>query len=268
MTRSDSLSPRLLVAYTMIIFLLVSCVPQKKIIYLQKKEGSDSTNEYANKRESQYRVQPKDNLFIKINGLDEKTYQFFNRQSGSTGYVNDYNSDASIYLNSYGVNENGDITLGIIGNLHVKDLTVTEIKDTIQRRVNEYLKETNVTVKLVNFNVTVIGEVMHPGEYKVYQDRINMFEAISMAGDMTEFANRLQVQLIRQTKTGSVIHYLDLTSNQFLTSDYLYLMPNDIIYISPLSIKRWGFTQFPYVTVLTAVTALTSLLLLMYTIKL
>jgi polysaccharide biosynthesis/export protein len=268
MIRFKSLYPTLQVAFIMVIFLLVSCVPQKKIIYIQKKAEGDTTSEYANTRDVQYRVQPKDNLYIKINGLDEKTYQFFNRQGGSSGYINDYNTDASIYLNSYSISEEGTITLAILGKIYVKDLTVTRVKDTIQKRVDEYLKETTVTVKLVNFNVTVLGEVMHPGEFKIYQDRIDLFQAISMAGDMTEFANRNQVQLVRQTKTGSKVHYLDLTSDKILTSEFLYLMPNDIIYVSPLKIKRWGFTQFPYATIFTGLTALTSLLLLIYTLKL
>ena len=253
--------------FTIIIFLLASCVSQKKILYLQKKAKSDTTSEYANKHDLLYKVQSRDNLYIKINSLDEKTYQFFNKQGGSSGYMNDYTTDASIYLNSYGVNDEGNIDLPILGKIYVKDLTITEVKNTVQKLIDEYLKETTVTIKLVNFNVTVMGEVTRPGEYKIYQDRINLFEAISLAGDMTEYANRNEIQLIRQTKAGSKIHYLDLTSDKILSSEYFYLMPNDIIYASPLAIKRYGFTQFPYNTILTALTALTSLILVIYTIK-
>ena len=267
MTDSKSVSAKLMGALLIFIFLLTSCVTQKKILYLQKKALGDTTTEYANKHDLLYRVQPRDNLYIKINSLDEKTYQFFNKQNGTTGLVNDYSTDAAIYLSSYGVSDEGNIDLPILGKIHVKDMTVAEIKVAIQTLIDEYLKETSVTVKLVNFNVTVIGEVAHPGEYKIYQDRINMFEALSLAGDMTDYSNRNQVQLIRQTKTGSKIHFLDLTSDKFLSSEYFYLMPNDIIYVSPLSLKRYGFTQFPYNTILAALTALTSLILVIYTVK-
>ncbi len=267
MIHSDSLSPKPLVAFIMVIFLITSCISQKKILYLQTKAKSDTVREYANKNDLQYKVQPKDNLFIKINSLDEKTYQFFNKQGGTSGYISDFTSDASIFLNSYSINEEGNIDLPILGKIHVKDLTVTEVKNAIQKLIDEYLKETTVTVKLVNFNLTVIGEVIHPGEYKIYQDRINLFEAISLAGDMTDYANRMQVQLIRQTKSGSKVHFLDLTSDQILSSEYFYLMPNDIIYISPLGLKRYGFSQFPYAIVLTALTALTSFILVIYTIR-
>lgn len=267
MIHSKPLSPKLLVVSSIVIFLITSCISQKKILYLQKQSENDTTSEYINKLDLQYKVQPKDNLFIKINSLDEKTYQFFNKQGGTSGYLNDFNSDASIYLNSYSVNEEGNIDLPILGKIRVKGLTITEIKDTIQKHIDEYLKQTTVTVKLVNFNITVIGEVSRPGEFKIYQDRINLFEAISLAGDMSDYANRSQVQLIRQTRSGSKVHYLDLTSDKILSSEYFYLMPNDIVYISPLGLKRYGFTQFPYSTVLTALTALTSLILVIYTIK-
>lgn len=268
MIHTHSISHKLHGALIVIIFLLASCVTKKEVLYLQNKAKADSSAEHINKRDVMYKIQAKDNLYIKINGLDDKTYQFFNKQGGSTGYVNDYNTDAAIYLSSYGVDDQGNITLAILGNIHVQGLTVPEAKEAIQKLVNEYLKETTVTVKLVNFNITVIGEVLRPGEYKIYQDQINMFQALSIAGDMTDYANRSQVQLVRQTKSGSQIHYLDLTSNKFLSSEYYYLLPNDIVYVSPLNKKRYGFTQFPYNTVFIAITALTSLILVIYTVKL
>ena len=97
----------------------------------------------------------------------------------------------------------------------------------------------------------------------IYKDDINVFEAISLAGDMAEFANRNRVALVRQYKGGSQVHYLDLTSDKILNSDYYYLQPNDIIYISPLGYKRWGLgSTFPWTIVLTSVT--TALLLFNY----
>ena len=88
-----------------------------------------------------------------------------------------------------------------------------------------------------------------------------------MAGDMTDFANRGKVALVRQGKGGEMIHYLDLNKSNILNSEYYYLMPNDIIYISPLPIKRYGFTQFPYGTVLGVITTFSTIILLIYTLK-
>lgn len=245
-----------------IVLAITSCVPQKKIKYLQRVQKEDTTTYFQNKHDVDYKLQPKDNIYVRVYSLDEKTFMFFNKQSGSNSY-NDYANDASIYLNSYGVDFDGYIDFPIIGKIFVKDLTAEQIKDMIQKLINEYLRETTVTVKIVNFRVTVLGEVSRPGEFKVYQDDLNLFEAISLAGDMTEFANRNKVALIRKTKNGSKVQYIDLTSDKVLSSDFYYLQPNDIIYIAPLGYKRWGLgSQFPWAIILASIS--TTLLLINY----
>jgi polysaccharide export outer membrane protein len=241
---------------------LCSCVPQRQIKYLQKLHKDDTTTFYHQKRLIDYKIQPKDNLYIRIFSLDEKTYLYFNKQSNVSSY-NDYANDASIYLNSYTVNKDGYIDFPVIGKVYVKDLTVDEVKVMLQKLIDEYLKETTIVVKMVNFKITVVGEVARPGEFTVYDDQINFFEAISQAGDMTEFANRRQVTIIRQTHRGSDIFRVDLTSDAILKSDYYYLQPNDIIYVAPLGIKRWGFgSTFPWGLVFGAIS--TALLLINY----
>jgi polysaccharide export outer membrane protein len=247
----------------LLMVLFSSCVPQKKIKYLQKEQEKDTASFiHANKRNSEYKIQVKDNLYIRVFALDEKAFQFFNKQSGTNSY-NDFANDASIYLNSYSVNAEGNIDFPIVGKVYVKDLTVDQIKTILQQLIGEYLKEITVVVKTVNFRVTLVGEVMRPGEFTIYKDDINVFEAISLAGDLTEFANRNRVALIRQVNGGSQVHYLDLTSDKILGSAYYYLEPNDIIYISPLGYKRWGLgSTFPWIIVLSSLT--TALLLISY----
>jgi len=246
----------------LVTLLTTSCVPQKKIKYLQKEQAKDTTSFFSNKRDVEYKVQPKDNLYIRVFSLDEKAFIFFNKQSGTSSY-NDYANDASIYLNSYSVTPEGYIDFPIVGKVYVRDLNVDQIKSMIQQLINEYLKETNVVVKVVNFRITLVGEVIRPGIFTIYKDDINIFEALSMAGDMTEFANRSKVALIRQTKGGSRVQYLDLTSDDILNSDFYYLQPSDIIYVMPLGYKRWGLgTTFPWAIVLASVS--TTLLLINY----
>jgi polysaccharide export outer membrane protein len=243
--------------------LFSSCVSQKKIKYLQKEQDKDTTSILrSNTRNADYKIQVKDNLYIRVFALDEKAFLFFNKQSGSNSY-NDFANDASIYLNSYSVGSDGNIDFPIVGKVYVKDLTVFQIRTILQELIGEYLKETTVVVKTVNFRVTLVGEVNRPGEFTIYKDDINLFEAISLAGDMTEFANRNRVALIRQVNGGSQVHYLDMNSEQILSSAYYYLQPNDIIYISPLGYKRWGLgSTFPWAIVLASLT--TALLLVSY----
>ncbi len=242
--------------------LISSCVPQKKIKYLQKQQEHDTASFHANKRNVDYKIQPKDNLYIRVFALDEKAFLFFNKQSGTTSY-NDYANDASIYLNSYSVSSEGNIDFPIVGKVYVRDLTVEQIKTILQQLISEYLKEITVVVKIVNFRITIVGEVSRPGEFTIYKDDINLFEAISLAGDLSEFANRTRVALIRQTKGGSQVHYIDLTSDKILNSDYYYLQPNDIIYVSPLGYKRWGLgSTFPWALIFASIS--TALLLINY----
>ncbi len=248
--------------YILIAAIMASCVPQKKIKYLQKVQSEDTTSFQANKRDADYKIQTKDNLYVRVFALDEKAYLFFNKQSG-TGSYNDFANDASIYLNSYSVNAEGKIDFPIVGTVYVKGLTVMQVKTILQQLIGEYLKETTVVVKLVNFRITMVGEVMRPGEFTIYKDDLNVFEALALGGDMTEFANRSRVALIRQVNGGSQVHYLDLTSNKILSSPYYYLQPNDIIYVSPLGYKRWGLgSTFPWAIVLSSIT--TALLLINY----
>jgi len=253
------LSPVLLI---LVLFILGSCVPQKEIKYLQKTQKEDTTSVYSHKRTISYKIQPRDNLYIRIFSLDERTLLYFNKQVSPGGY-NDYVNDASVYLNSYTVNAEGYIDFPVIGKVLVKDLSVDQTKEMLQKLIDEYLFETTVVVKVVNFKITVVGEVMRPGELTIYDDQINFFEAISMAGDMTEFANRKKVVIIRQTMDGSKVHHIDLTSDQILKSDLYYLQPNDIIYVQPLGIKRWGFgSTFPWALIFSAIS--TALLLINY----
>jgi len=106
----------------------------------------------------------------------------------------------------------------------------------------------------------MLGEVRRPGEYKIYQDEINIFEALSLAGDLGDFADRKNIVLVRQTKTGSNLYRLDLTNSNILESDYFYLVPNDIIYVEPLKGKQFTFANFPYAVIFSAIS--TTLLLI------
>ena len=225
-------------------------------------QANDTTSILLNKRNVDYKIQTKDYLYIRVFALDEKAYLFFNRQSGSNSY-NDFANDASIYLNGYSVNSEGYMDFPIIGKIFVQGLNVDQVKVILEKMIGEYLKEVTVVVKMVNFRVTMIGEVGKPGEFTIYKDDLNLFEALALAGDLTEFANRTKVALIRQVTGGSQVHYIDLTSDQILSSKFYYLQPNDIIYVAPLGYKRWGLgSVFPWAMVFSSISM--ALLLINY----
>ena len=240
-----------------VLFLILSsCVSQKKLLYLQNKEIAQKTS-FINERNEDYKIQPGDNLYIRITSFDEKTSLLFN--SSDPRYTQNMN-DIGVYLNSYAVSDDGTIDFPLAGKVNVHNLTIDEVKQKINEVLDEYLKETMVIVKLINFNITLLGEVNAPGQYKVYQEKINVFEALAMSGDLGDFANREKIKLIRQTKNGVKIHELDLTDQEFLGSDYYYLLPNDLIYVEPLKGKQFTFANFPYAIVFSGISTLILLL--------
>ena len=229
-----------------------SCVSHKKMLLLKNVEmvNQNTSVEYQNERNLSYRIQPGDNLYIRaINIIDERNSGALNGETGRA-YMS---SDASIYLQSYTVNKDGCIDYPLIGLVNVKNLTVEETKYKLEKELAKYLKETALMVKLSNFDLTVIGEVQRPGKYRVYQSEINILEALSLAGNLSNFAKTSNVKVIRQTDQGSQVFTVDIGKADLLSSPYYYLKPNDIIYVEPLKLKRWGVTSFPYSTVLSII---------------
>lgn len=231
---------------------LTSCVSQKKMLYFQNEtmlnDSTFTSIEYENERHFDYKVQPGDILYIRIASLDEKFATYFNTMN--TNNVNTNNSN--MYLNGYNVDAEGYIELPIVSRVQVKDYTVSEIQEKVQSLMNEYLKETVVYVKLGVFNLTILGEVANPGQYQVYQSDINIFQAIALAGNATDFANKSKVKIIHQTPKGSQIVRININDADVLSSPHYYLKPNDIVYVEPLKSKQYGFTTVPYGTIFSA----------------
>ena len=255
-----------LFAAVVVTMVMTSCVSNKKILYLQNEQMIDSITsiEYQNKRSFDYRVQPGDALYIRVSSMDKNFSEFFNNSGnsnmgsyGSTGYTS---GNAGIYLNGFNVSDEGTIDFPYAGKIYVKDLTIDEIQQKIQNIIGEYQKETIVYVKLGLFNLTILGEVSKPGQYQVYQSDINLFQALAMAGNATDFANKKNVKIIHQTTDGSQIVRVNLNDADILSDSQYYLKPNDIIYVEPLGIKRYGFTSVPYSTIFSAASLLITVL--------
>jgi len=242
----------------LLIILASSCVPLKKTKYLQDIPKDDTISFFASK-EKEYKIKSGDNLYIRIMSLDEKTAKFFNPGTGSSIKFSD---PASVYLYSYSVNEQGYIQLPLIGDIMVRGLTVEEVKELVQKSVDEYLKETTVIAKLANFQITLLGEVNSPGPHWVFTSNVNIFEAIALAGDLTNVGNRKNVKIIRSSNKGSKIYYLDITDKKILESELYYLEPFDIVYVEPVKGKNFVFGQFPYTLIFATIT--TTLLIMTY----
>jgi len=252
-------------AHRLILFsallMMGSCISMKKINYLPDAElyRQGDNIEFINDVSPDYLVKKGDNLYIDVKSLDPKNMNPFESDQ-RVSYQN--NSEMSVYLNSYMVTDSGYIILPVIGKFHVAGLTINVIKDKLQTVINDFYQLTTVTVKLVNFKISLLGEVARPGTYMVYQENINIFQALSLGGDVTSYANRSKVNIIRKTDKGSAVHTVNLLKADVLQSPYYYLQPGDIVYVEPLRSKNYAFTAFPYAIIFSTVT--TTLLILSY----
>lgn len=228
-----------------------SCVPMKKQVYLQSQKDVDSTKtNFVNNNTPSFTLQTGNNLYVRVVSMETELSDFFNFGLGSGGNVY---YDAAVYLNSYSINATGNVELPFLGEVYVKDLTLDQAKIKIQKEIDAYISNTMLIVKLVNYNVTVIGEVMRPGQFKIYQDHISIYEVLSLAGDMTTFAKRDDVILVRKTEKGSQVHHLNLLDNGMLESEFYYVMPDDILYVKPVKGKNFAFQTFPYTLVISSI---------------
>jgi len=238
-----------------------SCVSLKKVKYLQNAAEQQDLNslEFSNETEPNYRVQKGDNLYIDVNSLDPKNINPFESDQNMSYQTN---SEMSVYLNSYMVSDSGYISFPIVGKVDVAGLTINEIKNKLQESINDFFQLTEVTVKLVNYKISLLGEVTRPGTYLVYQENINIFQAVSMAGDLMPYANREKIMIVRKSEKGSTIYRVNLLNTGILESPAYYLQPGDIIYVEPMNSKNYAFTAFPYALIFSTIT--TTLLILSY----
>jgi polysaccharide biosynthesis/export protein len=242
-------------AILMGVVLMSSCVNQQKLRLLQDTSGI--TNSFENSKKTTYIIQTGDHLYIRIYSLDPKTSKFF--QTDLPALMN----PTFLYLNSYVVDEQGYVSFSFIDKMFVRGLTIEEAHNLLQKTISEYFKEATVVVRLVNFEVAILGEVHSPGTFTIDKDQINIFQAIGLAGGFNEFSNIKKVKLVRQTLKGSDIFILDLSNKDILKSDYFYLMPSDILYIEPRTAKSFAFEKFPYGEIFSTVSLAISLYLLL-----
>lgn len=244
--------------FILLIFLISSCVTRRKTTYLQHSE--ESIYPLQNVTPLEYKVQPNDNLYIKVITPDPTWSQIYN-----TMPVNSYSlttNEQSADLISYTVFEDGTIDFPYIGPVSVAGKTLREVRKIIDGILVEYIDNGTVIVKLVNNYVSLLGDISNPGRYPIYKSRLNVFQALAMAGDMDDYSNRREVQIIRQTPEGSVIESFDLTNEKILQSELFYVMPNDVIYAKPMKGKFFNMNTFPYTTLLSSATLILAIVTL------
>ncbi|MDT0556650.1 polysaccharide biosynthesis/export family protein [Patiriisocius hiemis] len=222
-----------------IIFLALvsSCVPRKDIAYFQNIESLAATQ---NKEVTSITIQPSDLLSIVVSARNIEAARPFNLLVETRPTSNDL---AALNLNNfqqqpYLVSEAGTIIFPELGEIEVKDLSITQLNAKLTNLLKTYLKEPVVSIRLLNFQVSVLGEVTRPGTFPVVNERLSLPAALGLAGDLTIYGQRDNILVLREKDGKKVYKYVDITDASFINSDYYYLQQNDIVYVEPNNAQR------------------------------
>ena len=219
------------------ILLLSGCNSYKHVPYLQ---DADSTSLKEPQVMYDAKIMPKDLLTITVNTTDPEAAAPFNltvqTPYNATG-TNTLNRQST--LQQYLVSNEGTIDFPVLGRLQISGLTKSEAENLIREKLGDYLKETPiVTVRMTNYKISVLGEVARPGMFTISNEKVNIFEALALAGDLTIWGKRNDVKLIRENAAGQrEIIKLNLNKSDIVASPYYYLQQNDILYVTPNKTK-------------------------------
>ena len=248
---------------TIIIILVLSSSCNRKIRYIYKEDQKqDSIIAYKISAEP-YRLKSNDVLHIKIVTIDPSINELFKIDE----QANDLNKNVSggnFYLTGFTVNDTGYVKVPILGTLYAEGKTVQEFRSLVTSKTHEYLNDAIVNVKLVSFKISFLGEVVTRGPIFIYQDNIDILEAVARAGGITEYGNMKEVTVIRQENDKRLVYKLDLTDRELLRSDKFYLYPDDMIIVDPVKAKMVRLNLQDYMFFFSAITtALTTTVLVL-----
>ena len=221
--------------------LLTSCVPFKDTLYLEKNKEKVADIEINADAYKPYRLQVDDILSVEIKSNNNKDVEVFSKTGNNTqGIVN----QDQLYFDGYQIDGFGNIRIPVIGLVNVQGQTVDEVGKLLEKKLlEEYFTPASnlfVNVKLAGIRYTINGEIGSTGTKTVYQDKLNILEAIANSGDIPITGNKKDVVVMRKIPTGYQSESLDLTDAKVINSQYFYLKPNDYIYVKPLKQKSTG----------------------------
>jgi polysaccharide biosynthesis/export protein len=231
--------------YFIFFYFLSACSPIRNIAYFE--DLTDSSKIYSQNITSTYKVvlQPDDLIGISIHSNNPDATAIFNMggsllQAPQSSPSNEGNTTATASnetMNTYLVDKQGIIDFPVLGELKVSGLTIPQLKDSFKIKLNTYLQNPIVNIRLLNYKITVLGEVLRPSTYNIPSERITVIDAIGMAGDLTIFGKRENVLLIREEDGQRKFIRLNLNSSNLFESPYYYLKQNDIVYVEPNKAK-------------------------------
>lgn len=202
---------------------LSSCAQKRNLVYFSTLADQEVELKL---QEKAVVIQQNDLLRININSLSPESNSLFAVTRQSAGL-------APVEPTGYRVDQNGKVTLPVIGSFKVEGMTIPQSQEALIKELTKYVKEPIVDVQLINFKVTVIGEVNRPSSFTIPGDHINLLEALGLAGDMTVYGKRENVLIIREEDGRRIMKRIDLNDQNILNDPFFNLRQNDIVYVEP-----------------------------------
>ncbi len=222
--------------YLILIFFIFSSSCNKRVRYIYKKDQKQDSIYSYKINSGEYRLKPNDLLHINIMTTDEKINELF--QIGDlSGNNSRSNNGGEFYLSGFTVNDSGYVQVPILGSIPASGKTVPEFRSDVTYKTHEYLNDAIVSVKFVSFKISFLGELKKEGPIYIYQDNIDILEAVSRAGGVSEYGNMKEVTIVRKGENERLVYKLDLTKRELLSSNKFYLYPDDIIIVEPINAK-------------------------------
>ena len=228
-------------SYTKLLFLflvvinLSSCASKKDILYFQ---DSEARNLEKIDQTFEPLIEENDILYITVSSINEEVLRPFLK----TQQIQQTNSK-NPGLDGYLVKADGTISFPVLGDVKVDGMTRAEIESLLKSKISEYVNDVVVDVRIMNFEITVIGEVKAPGVFTINDERVTLPEALALAGDLTSDGKRSSITVVREEDGIRKVNKIDYTSSEFFNSDFYFLKQNDLVYVEPSTkgVKKSGF---------------------------
>ncbi|ESU22167.1 polysaccharide exporter lipoprotein precursor [Flavobacterium enshiense DK69] len=239
-----------------VLTVMCSCASRKKMAYLQPSEvkseknlKNEDINEKKEKSLYEPIIQNDDLLHIIVSAENPEVAAPYNLKSVSVNNVTGNTNINQNQLEAYLVDKNGEIEFPQLGKMKLAGLTRLEAVEKIKKQLTDYIQNPTVYISIVNFKVSVLGEVTRPGSHTISSERITLLEALSLSGDLTVYGKRENIMVIREKSGEKTIATVDITKADFIHSPYYYLSQNDVIYVEANRVKMGSSLVGPSVTV-------------------
>jgi polysaccharide export outer membrane protein len=219
----------------LLIITLSSCITNRDLEYIN---SNKELNEIKVKLQD-YILQEGDLLSVQISTTTEQQHDFFNKENVASPQLMLQNP----YLYGYVIKEDGSLDLPSLGTVSAAGFTLAELENVIRNIAVSYFESPVIKLNIINFEVTVLGEVNSPGTFKIVNPEVNILYALSLSNDITQFGNRRKIKVIRNKNNFNRVFYVDLTKKSVLNNTDFMLQPNDIIYVAPMKKKFYAFNN-------------------------